>query len=545
MAHDELWLALIVTRKYDAGLGWACGFLECSDNYVVLLLCNFFHFAHSLSCSLLRSVVLRYSESKVNVPEVKPHVRSLESCMNNQSLFRFIRLCEMVACRDQHRRVNVLRKISSPRLFINATAARRISHVSSVSLLKSVPKVPHPHTMDPLAVSGRDLATTQNFKTIKVDALGTKLSYLDSGSPVGTAYETIFIVHGIIFTNGMQRVRLLSYTYILTSGVATFQKVLKLAPTSGLRIVAINRRDYPHSSPFSPAELDTMATGSDTDKVIFLSNRGLEIMTFIDEFIQQYELPPISGDGKTGGVALAGWSLGNLVTCAAISSAERLSPDCKFRLAKYLRALVLQGTWYKDGCSSSSIFLSDPPTVALGLPARPTWFPLYDPQIPARERVDYTCQWLTSYFKHGALETRSPDALSAYLGSTHRAPSIFNMHNNLSEILYPPPVTDGSDGYLMRNFESQLLANYRKACFDPAPRVLLPKMKIWELSFDATLPNCILALWGIQDDNTAHGGDLVNFEVVHGANHFVSVFLPFFDVANPALNRCIGMTPLK
>ncbi|KIJ91196.1 hypothetical protein K443DRAFT_14603 [Laccaria amethystina LaAM-08-1] len=340
--------------------------------------------------------------------------------------------------------------------------------------------------MDPLAVSGRDLATTQNFKTIKVDALGTKLSYLDSGSPVGTAYETIFIVHGIIFTNGMQR-------------------VLKLAPTSGLRIVAINRRDYPHSSPFSPAELDTMATGSDTDKVIFLSNRGLEIMTFIDEFIQQYELPPISGDGKTGGVALAGWSLGNIVTCAAISSAERLSPGVKFRLAKYLRALVLQ----------------DPPTVALGLPARPTWFPLYDPQIPARERVDYTCQWLTSYFKHGALETRSPDALSVYLGSTHRAPSIFNMHNNLSEILYPPPVTDGSDGYLMRNFESQLLANYRKACFDPATRVLLPKMKIWELSFDATLPNCILALWGIQDDNTAHGGDLVNFEVVHGANHFM------------------------
>jgi len=59
--------------------------------------------------------------------------------------------------------------------------------------------------MDSLAVSGRDLATTQNSKTIKVDAFGTKLSFLDSGAPVGTApYETIFIVHGIIFTNGMQ-----------------------------------------------------------------------------------------------------------------------------------------------------------------------------------------------------------------------------------------------------------------------------------------------------------------------------------------------------
>lgn len=339
--------------------------------------------------------------------------------------------------------------------------------------------------MDP-----RDLATTQNLNTIEVDAFSTKLSYLDSGAPVGTApYETIFIVHGIIFTN------------------VSFQKVLKLAPTSGLRIVAINRRDYPHSSPFSPAELETMAKGSDADKATFLSSGGLEIMAFIDEFIQRYDLPPISDDGKTGGVALAGWSLGNIVNCAAISSAERLSPDVKSRIAKYLKALILQ----------------DPPTVALGLHTPPTLFPSVDPNFSASERIDFTCQWLTSYFKHGALETRSPDALSASAdpGSTDRAPSILDTHNNLSEILYPPPVTNGSDSYLMSNFESQLLANYRKACFDPEIRALLPKMKIWELAFDASITTCIFALWCIQDDNTAHGGDLVNFEVVHGANHFL------------------------
>ena len=172
--------------------------------------------------------------------------------------------------------------------------------------------------------------------------------------------------------------------------------------------------------------------------------------------------------------------------------------------------------------------MSDPPTVALGLHTPPTLFPSIDPKLSAGERVDFTCQWLTSYFNHGDLETRSPDALSVDPGSTHRASSILDTHNNLSEILYPPPVTDGSDSYLMGNFESQLLANYRKACFDPAIRVLLPKMKIWELAFDASITTCIMALWHIQDDNTAHGGDLVNFEVVHGANHFVNIFLPFF-----------------
>ena len=98
-------------------------------------------------------------------------------------------------------------------------------------------------------------------------------------------------------------------------------------------------------------------------------------MTLIDEFIQGYNLPPTLGDGKTGGDALVGWSLGNIVTCAAISSAKWLSPDVNFRLATYSRALVLQGTWYQDGCSSSSILLSDSPTVALSLYMRPTWFP--------------------------------------------------------------------------------------------------------------------------------------------------------------------------
>ena len=43
------------------------------------------------------------------------------------------------------------------------------------------------------------------------------------------------------------RVHFLSYTCILTSGAANFRKVLKLAPTSGLRAVAINRQDYPHA----------------------------------------------------------------------------------------------------------------------------------------------------------------------------------------------------------------------------------------------------------------------------------------------------------
>ena len=130
------------------------------------------------------------------------------------------------------------------------------------------------------------------------------------------------------------KIRLLSYTHILTSGAANCRKVLKLAPTSGLRAVAINRQDYPHVSVLR------RWTRNDGYRI-----RHRQSYIFVKS-IQRHTLPPILGDCKTGCVALVGWSLGNIMTCAAISSAERLSPGVKCRLAKYLRALVLQGTWY-------------------------------------------------------------------------------------------------------------------------------------------------------------------------------------------------------
>lgn len=124
---------------------------------------------------------------------------------------------------------------------------------------------------------------------------------------------------------------------------AVFQKVMSLAPKYGLRIVAINRRDHPGSTPFTPAELQVLASGTDEEKGSFVRARGLELATFADNFIKQNNLPPISEDGKGGGIALLGWSLGSTVTLACVANIDSLPAEVQSRFKLYLRAHILQG----------------------------------------------------------------------------------------------------------------------------------------------------------------------------------------------------------
>lgn len=84
-------------------------------------------------------------------------------------------------------------------------------------------------------------------------------------------------------------------------------------------------------------------TGSDDEKAHFINCRGVELANFIDTFIQNNQLPPISDDAKTGGVALLGWSAGTLITAAAIVNLDTLSEASKKRFKSHLRGHIMQG----------------------------------------------------------------------------------------------------------------------------------------------------------------------------------------------------------
>ncbi len=125
--------------------------------------------------------------------------------------------------------------------------------------------------------------------------------------------------------------------------LAIFEKVMTLAQGSNIRFVAVNRRDYPGSTPLTPEDTDILASGSDEQKAAFLKARGVEIGTFIDLFVERNKVPPISADGHTGGFALLGWSLGNAIALSAVANVDSLPSAAQARWASGMRALILHG----------------------------------------------------------------------------------------------------------------------------------------------------------------------------------------------------------
>lgn len=89
---------------------------------------------------------------------------------------------------------------------------------------------------------------------------------------------------------------------------ATFDKVAGLAPKSNIRWVSISRRNYPGSSPYKQSELQRLQAGSECDRRDMLLSIGTDVAKFYDLFTQKHSIPAISEDGKSGGLAILGWS---------------------------------------------------------------------------------------------------------------------------------------------------------------------------------------------------------------------------------------------
>lgn len=125
--------------------------------------------------------------------------------------------------------------------------------------------------------------------------------------------------------------------------VAVFKKVQACAGSKGVRIIALNRRNYSGSTPFAPEEFNVLVNGSDEEKHGWLKERGHEIARFIVALIKEKNLPKISADGKTGGIVLLGWSVGAGEANAVIAHADTLPAEIRSTLGAYVRGLILHG----------------------------------------------------------------------------------------------------------------------------------------------------------------------------------------------------------
>ncbi|KAJ7162772.1 Alpha/Beta hydrolase protein [Mycena crocata] len=323
------------------------------------------------------------------------------------------------------------------------------------------------------------------LSTLPVDVDGTVFSFTDSGHPgnMDGRYITIIAVHGLNYNN------------------VVFKRVQALSAAQNIRFVAINRRGYEGSTPLTEAQCMLPVTGTDEDRERFWHSRGVELANFVDAFIQTNNLPPISTDGTTGGVVLLGWSFGSLFTASAIAAIDGLSDAIQARLKSHLRAHVMH----------------EPPSIAFGLPLPPSnWVPHSDLSIPADQRDEAFSRWITSYFSHGDLSSRSLDVLSYILPSAHRRPTIYDMSAaERAAMIDHRPVE--VPGVVMS--AAQTNATYRKACYSAEVKRLVPRLKTTLIAGEASASFFQSAMWSIEDDNKAAGGDL-KFVVVPGANHF-------------------------
>ncbi|GJE99278.1 alpha/beta hydrolase [Phanerochaete sordida] len=333
---------------------------------------------------------------------------------------------------------------------------------------------------------------SQAIQTLAIDST-VQLAYIDSGVPssdtaFGSDYITLFAIHGFAFTAHI------------------FEKLATVAKSSGVRLVAIMRRDYPGSTALPSADIQSLSTATDDDKTAFLRARGIEIALFIDKFVEAHKVPPPSESGKGGGLAIIGWSLGVSFANAAVVNTDALSEAAQARFARYMRSLI-----YLDGVQT-----------ALGIPnAAKFWTPVIDESIPMHLRVPFFANWISAYFAHGDVSTRDPDAVEYVVPSPARAPSIYNMSDAQREVIIRAESAWTSEFPFMVLFERQFYAAYQRAAFDKTVRDRLPKMKVLALVGGSSASFAFTALFKMQEEDHARGGGNINFHILKGGNHFM------------------------
>ena len=103
----------------------------------------------------------------------------------------------------------------------------------------------------------------------------------------------------------------------------------------GYRLIVPNRRLYPGSTPYTPAEIAALQPGSPHD--IFLNTlerQGLYLLEFVDSVIQTHGLEK---------VAVAGWSSGALFLTLIAGAIAQVREEVRERLKAHIRALILWG----------------------------------------------------------------------------------------------------------------------------------------------------------------------------------------------------------
>lgn len=112
----------------------------------------------------------------------------------------------------------------------------------------------------------------------------------------------------------------------------------------------MNRREYAGSTPYSEQELKVIAEGPDEARHDRLIADGADCALLLDGLIQSLSLPQ-----KRGGIAIVGWSLGNIFILSLLAAIKTLPEESQVRLNSSVKRAIL---WGKTLLLSHSLYPS-------------------------------------------------------------------------------------------------------------------------------------------------------------------------------------------
>ncbi|KAI0035647.1 hypothetical protein K488DRAFT_42771 [Vararia minispora EC-137] len=330
-----------------------------------------------------------------------------------------------------------------------------------------------------------------------LDETHENLYYQDSG-PLRGQYLTIFFVHGLGFTSGI------------------FSRMLYFAKRKNVRLVLVNRRDYPGSKPYTDEEL--VCLSSDEPSVCALALRALavEYAAFLAWFIQTRRTPSRHIDG-TGGIALVAWSLAHMLTCPLMAYPEALPDDVRAILSMHLRAYCSLGspaqTWGKASVDAA-------------------WSPINETNLPESERSARFEYWVSRYYVHSAQAhaTHDPKLLN-YDALPYPTPPVSAESKQPSISVMTPEEKASvawsgalhSDHVLLGLPPDILRENTQRAFFDEGAEGRWPRCKVVLVWSGRGTSTSVAAAWQIEKIHKDNGGvgKKIQFVELPWANQFV------------------------
>ncbi|KAH9851605.1 alpha/beta-hydrolase [Lenzites betulinus] len=349
--------------------------------------------------------------------------------------------------------------------------------------------------------------------TAPVDDQSNVLYYEDSGPPAGsTNYTTVVLIHGTCFHG------------------AVYRPMIPFAAQRNLRLVLLNQRDYPGSTPYSVEDVENLCASDNEAKARAMQTRGLEIAGFLRWFIHTHKTPAIKEEGEAqslvGGISVVSWSGGNCAAVAMFSHVDKLPQETQKLFNDHLRSFVMY----------------DPSATTIGRP-RPAGLTALrsNPSRPLDEQVAELALAVSSYYPpftfpdHIDPMPDHPPRLPIHLTTVDvdpkHIPTTSKMSPDVLRSITHPPVMERNQHLLWALSHDVYRTNLTRALYDcrfgderTGLAKMWPALRVHVVWCDMSVGDClwasvvIHALYEEADPETRRDVQLHKLE---GANHFV------------------------